>query len=731
MSSNKTTDLSAFKRVLGYVWPQWPSLIALMMWAVIISLMFSASFLTIIPLLKVMMEEEGLHSWVDRKICNGRYGMDFYVPSRSDFKDKSSEKVLYLQVNRIDEKQGLFVKHPTWAYTVGLQRGDQIVSLTSDGRPEPQTSPGQMLETLAAIENNKSLTLSIRRFDAQNNLQTLSITQRSSQKPFYAGIVQWPISFIPRSENKQNVLSAMCVVIVGMIFVTILRCWAKFYQSFLAEKIVTVANTRLREDVFRHVMYMPVGFFASRGTSDTTSRIIGDVAHSGKGIKVLFGKALREPMIAVGALIGAFVINWKLTLLFMGSAPMVIGVIAIIGKKMKKASKKSLVTSAQMLGRIQEAINALRVVKVYNRQKWEIDQYEKKNQEFLKYSLRMSKLDAMTSPMMDALGMITAGGVILLGAAWVTYQYDGMQSSSFFALLAGLGIAAESVRKVSDVWNIVQQSNAAAERVFAVIDEDREKEAPNAYQLNPLTESIEFRDITFTYPNAPAPSLTGVSLKVPAGQTVAVVGSNGSGKTTLVNLIPRFYDPDSGKVFIDGNDISQVTLASLRDQIGMVTQSVMTFNDTVANNIAYGKPDATRDEVIAAAKRAYAHEFIETLPKGYDSMIGELSSGFSGGQLQRIVIARAILKNPKILIFDEAMSQVDAESEAKIHAALGDIMKNRTCFMIAHRFSTVISADRIVVMDKGQIVADGKHQDLIKTCQVYKNLYETQLIAPQ
>lgn len=731
MSKNRTTDLSAFKRVLGYVWPQWPSLIALMMWAVIISLMFSASFLTIIPLLKVMMEEEGLHSWVDRKICNGRYGMDFYVPSRSDFKDKTSEKVLYLQVNRIDNEQGLFVKHPTWASTAGLHRGDQIVSLSSDGHPEPQTSPAQMLETLAAIGNDKSMTLSIRRYDDQNNLEILTITKPSSQKPFYADLVQWPVSFIPRSENKKNVLSAMCVVIVGMIFITILRCWAKFYQSFLAEKIVTVANTRLREDVFRHVMYMPVGFFASRGTSDTTSRIIGDVAHSGKGIKVLFGKALREPMIAVGALIGAFVINWKLTLLFMGSAPMVIGVIAIIGKKMKKASKKSLVTSAQMLGRIQEAINALRVVKVYNRQKWEIDQYEKKNQEFLKYSLRMSKLDAMTSPMMDALGMITAGGVILLGAAWVTYQYDGMQSSSFFALLAGLGIAAESVRKVSDVWNIVQQSNAAAERVFAVIDEDREKEAPNAYPLNPLTKDIEFRDITFTYPNAPAPSLTGVSLKVPAGQTVAVVGSNGSGKTTLVNLLPRFYDPDSGKILIDGNDISQVTLASLRDQIGMVTQSVMTFNDTVANNIAYGKPDATRDEIIAAAKRAFAHEFIETLPNGYDSMIGELSSGFSGGQLQRIVIARAILKNPKILIFDEAMSQVDAESEAKIHAALGDIMKGRTCFMIAHRFSTVISADRIVVMDKGRIVADGKHQDLIKTCQVYKNLYETQLIAPQ
>ncbi len=726
--SNKTTDLSAFKRVLGYVWPQKTSLFALFFWVIVISLMFTASFLTIIPLLKVMMEEEGLHSWVDRKICNGRYGMDFYVPSRSDFKDKSSNKVQYLQVNRIKEKNGWPIKQPTWASLAELQEGDWVVAVIGDPSLEPQTAPGKMLELLATIETEKNITLKVRRLQDIDNVETLLITRAVPKNPFYTDWAQWLLHFIPRNENRQSVLSAMTVVIVVMIVVTILRCWAKFYQSFLAEKIVTIANTKLREDVFRHVMFMPVGFFASHGTSDTTSRIIGDVAQSGKGIKVLFGKALREPMIAVGALVGAFIISWKLTLIFMGSAPLVIGVIAILGKKMKKASKKSLVTSAQMLGRIQEAINALRVVKVYNRQKWEIEQYEKTNQTLLKYSLRMSKIDAMTSPIMDALGMITGGGVILLGAAWVTYQYDGMQSSSFFALLAGLGIAAESVRKVSDVWNILQQSNAAAERVFAVIDEDREKEASNAYHLNPLTKDIEFRDITFTYPNAPAPSLTSVNLKVPAGQTVAVVGSNGSGKTTLVNLLPRFYDPDSGKILIDGNDISQVTLAGLRDQIGMVTQSVMTFNDTVANNIAYGKPDATRDEVIAAAKRAYAHEFIVTLPNGYDSMIGELSSGFSGGQLQRIVIARAILKNPKILIFDEAMSQVDAESEAKIHAALGDIMKNRTCFMIAHRFSTVISADRIVVMDKGRIVADGKHQDLIKTCQVYKNLYETQLM---
>jgi subfamily B ATP-binding cassette protein MsbA len=721
----KTTDLSAFWRILSYVWPQWPRIIALVLWSALIAFMLSISFATVIPLLKVMMGEEGLHGWVDRKICNHRYGLDFYVPDRTDLIGDSNQPMIhYLLVTRVEKE--------SWAQKNGLSPQDRIVGtgpfLYTQENP---VFSGKLLEVLATCPPNEPLALQILPASQVNADIPQTIQIAAPEKSFVVDWVQWSVSFLPREETRQTKMKAVMLIIIAMIGITILRCLARFYQHFLAEKIVLIANTILREEVFRHAMHMPVGFFASKGTSDTTSRIFTDVTHSCRGIKVLFGKTLREPMAAIACITLAALINWKLTAIFLTSAPLVLGLLAVLGRKIKKASKKSLVIFASLLGRIQDAMNALRVVKVYNRQDYEVTQYEKANRALFKQLLRIAKVEAATNPAMDVMGMFAGSAALLVGTAWVVNQTDGMQPSHFFGLLVLLGTAAESIRKVSDVWNEVQRANAAAERVFAVLDEPLEPENPDATELNPLKNRIIFHNINFTYPGSQTPALRGIHLEVPAGQTVAVVGPNGSGKSTLVNLIPRFYDPDSGQILFDEQNIHNGTLKSLRDQIGMVTQNIVTFNDTIANNIAYGKSGATMEEVIEAAKKAYAHEFIEPLPDGYDTMIGEHSSGFSGGQLQRIVIARAILKNPEILIFDEAMSQIDADSEAKIHAALETLMKGRTCFLIAHRFSTVISAERIVVMDRGRIIDQGKHEQLIQTCQIYKSLYETQLIVPQ
>jgi ABC-type multidrug transport system fused ATPase/permease subunit len=393
---------------------------------------------------------------------------------------------------------------------------------------------------------------------------------------------------------------------------------------------------------------------------------------------------------------------------------------------MKRASKKSLAVWSQMLAKLQEVMTGLKVVKVYNRQEYERAAFTGINKQLLKQLLKVSKVDSATNPLLEVLGMAAGSAALVVGASWVTASK--MDGSSFLALLGLLGAAADAVRKTSDIWNKIQEADAAAERVFAMMDEPRETCKDGTVELPALKEKIEFRDVVFAYPGACQPALKGINLTVQAGHNVAIVGPNGSGKTTLANLLPRFYDPDSGQILIDGMDIQLATLRSLRNRIAMVTQQVVTFNDTIAANIGYGKPGASKEEIVDSARLAFAHEFIELLPDGYDTVIGEQGAGLSGGQLQRIVIARAILKNPAILIFDEATSQVDADSEAKIHKATEEIMHDRTSFIIAHRFSTIIAADVIVVMDDGRIVAQGRHEELIASCPLYQSLYETQLV---
>ena len=731
---SNTKDLAAFKRIWTYVWPQWPRVVSVVLWSIIIAIMFTVSFMTVLPLLKVMMGDEGLHGWVDRKTVEWRYGMEMVVP---DLMDYSADRTTDTHALRILE-----VEEDSLAERAGLRKIDRIVSI--DGSEANTVVYFKLLETLStarATEDRKTLDLVYTRLE-EGQLQTRSVAlpiataDMTTGEPFWdrlewwgkwtAGDVSsWLMSYLPRDADKTR---SVIFIILGMSVVTVLRCIARFNQTYLADKIVLTTVSRIREDIFSHTMHMPVGFFSNQGTSDTTSRIIGDVAQCGKGVKILLGKTLREPLKAAGTLGAAFFLNWQLTLIFIAAAPLTIGAFGILGHKIKRATKKSLMSNAQMLNRIQGAMNALRVVKVYNRQDHEVQQYHVTNQTLFKRLLRVSKIERMTNPLMEVLGMLAGSSALVLGAVWMSK--GRVQPEDFLTLLVLLGTSAESVRKVSDVWNHVQSANAAAERVFAVIDQPAEKEEPDAFDLEPLKSRIEFKDIVFTYPGASNPALNELKLSVQAGQTVAVVGPNGSGKSTLVNLIPRFYDPDSGQILIDGQDIHKATLKSLRDQISMVTQSVVTFNDTVANNIAYGKPDATMEEVVEASKQAYAHEFIEPLPDGYETVIGENSAGFSGGQLQRIVIARAILKNPPIMIFDEAMSQIDADSEMKIHNALSILMEGRTCFLIAHRFSTVISADSIAVVDGGRIVAQGKHEELIETCDIYKRLYETQLMGP-
>jgi len=732
--------MKAFWQIFRYVWPQWPRLIAVFVSVMVIAVLLSVSFMAIIPLLTVMMGGEGLHGWVDRNTCERQYGLRFNTPKATDLADVSGASMRHhLLVIHVD-KNGL-------ANNAGIQENDQIIDVNdaSGEGPESQVPYTRLLIELANAAG-ETIPVELMRPSEEGPPTVQRIELATPHDEAYIRDLNWNVfrtlqwrayltglrvarrvvAILPREQTPANQISVVVTIMMVMVIITVIRCTAKFYQDYLGEKIVQIAVNHLREDVFAHVTHMPMSAFARERPSDAISRIIRDTTIMGMAVKVLLGKGLREPMIALVLAGTAMMLNWQLALVFLCGAPFVVAVLGAFGSKMKKATRHSLVVSSQMLAKLQEAMAGLRVMKVYNRQKHEQELFKRINDRLLKQLLRISKVEAATHPALEVLGILAGSVAIIVGMSWV--MAGGLDGPEFLALLALLGASAESVRKTSDIWNRIQQANAAAERVFAVLDQPVEFEKPNAIALPPVRGNVEFHNVVFAYPGAELPALAEVNLSVTAGHNVAIVGPNGSGKTTLVNLLPRFYDPSSGRIVVDGHDISDVTLESLRAQIGMVTQDVITFNDTIAANIAYGRHGATQEEVVNAAKRAFAHEFISQMPDGYNAVIGEHSTGLSGGQLQRIIIARAILKNPAILIFDEATSQVDADSEAKIHQAIEVIMRGRTTFIIAHRFSTVVSADVIVVMNGGQIIAQGHHEQLMRTCPVYQRLYETQLI---
>ncbi|MHC4130417.1 MAG: ABC transporter transmembrane domain-containing protein [Planctomycetota bacterium] len=725
------------RRIFEYVWPQWPRLIVVFVTAMFVAILLSFSLLTIIPLMKVMLGQEGLHGWVDRKACSWKYGVNFYLPDATDITSGENQDMAFNLLIISVEKDSL-------ADAAGLRPEDKVVGAGENIVSEDVKNVfiSKLLRELAGTSETE-IPIQVKRFGSdeiaevklntsanKEFIETLNWSNiRNARWSFQLALIdraQRLVGFLPRDVSKESKRRTIVFIILGIGVLTLIRCLAKFCQDYMAHKVMLVAVNRMRQDTFSHSLDMPLSYFSKERPSDTVSRIIRDTNQVANSINIMLGRALREPMNALFMLICAMLLSWQLVLIFLCAAPFVLGLIALFGKKMKKASKRSLEAGSQMLSKLQQAMNSLKVVKVYNQQDYERKSFKTINSRLLKQLLKMTKIESATTPTLEVLGMFGGALALMVGVHWVTESR--MEGTEFFLLLALLGAAAESVRKSSNVWNKIQGAKAAGERIFAVIDQPVEMEIPNAYTIQRLKEKIEFVDVTFTYPGEQSPVLKKVNLSVKAGHNVAIVGPNGSGKTTLANLIPRLYDTDSGKILIDGEDIHGAKLDSLRSQIAMVTQNIVTFNDTVAANIAYGRTSATMDQIIRAAKSSRAHEFIDALPDGYDTMIGEQGMGLSGGQLQRIVIARAILKDPAILIFDEATSQVDADSEAKIHDAIEEIMRDRTSFVIAHRFSTVITADIIVVMEDGQIIAQGTHGKLMDSCPLYQSLYKTQLV---
>jgi lipid A export permease/ATP-binding protein MsbA len=490
-------------------------------------------------------------------------------------------------------------------------------------------------------------------------------------------------------------------------------------MSFIGLRIVA----DLRNKLYEQIQKQSLAFFTQHPTGMLMSRITNDVAAVQTASSEAVTSIIKDTFSIIFLTALIFSTNWKLALIGMIVFPATIYPVAKFGKKMRKVSTSTYVTMGTLSSLLQETISGTRIVKAFSMEKYENGRFAAENERLFKLNIKTVTINAIASPFMEFLGSIAIAAIIFYGGYQVI---NGNQTpGTFFKFLAALLLLYEPVKRLTNVNNTIQQGIAGAERVFSIIDRVPDIiDKPKAINLPPITRGIDIKNVTFRYEEAPV--LKNINLSIKVGEVVAFVGMSGGGKTSLVNLIPRFYDVTEGCILIDGHDIRDVTMQSLRNQIAIVTQQTILFNDTVKNNVAYGDIDRTETDIINAAKAANAHDFIMKLSQGYDTNIGELGTKLSGGEKQRISIARALLKNAPVLILDEATSSLDSEAEIEVQEALDNLMKGRTTLVIAHRLSTIRNADRIIVLVHGEIIEEGNHETLLTKKGEYFRLYNLQ-----
>jgi subfamily B ATP-binding cassette protein MsbA len=506
---------------------------------------------------------------------------------------------------------------------------------------------------------------------------------------------------------------------------------AKGLGAYFSVYLMTDVGQRVVRDIrnrlFRHILDQSAGFFTRKSTGSLISRITNDVNQIQQVVSETLGDLLRESLALLGYAVWLFYLDWQLALVAVTGAPLAAYPLARFGQRIRSTTRRSQEEMEHLTHVTAEAFTGHRIVKAFGAEAHEAGRFRRAAQQVYRTNLKVTSILATLPPLMELLGGLAVVALVWYGSQQIAR--NELTAGQFTSFIVAAFMMYTPVKKLSRVNASIQQAMAAAERIFEILDTHSEvRERPNAVQLKGLYQGIEFQNVAFAYEDRPnEPILRDVSFRVAPGEMVAIVGLSGAGKTTLVNLIPRFYDVTGGTIRIDGVDIRDMTLSSLRSKIAMVTQETVLFAETIAANIAYGRPDASREEIEAAARTAHAHEFIVNLPQKYDSRIGERGQMLSGGQRQRIAIARAILKNAPILILDEATSALDAESELLVQDALQTLMRNRTSFVIAHRLSTVRRADQIIVLEKGRIVEVGKHDDLLaRPNSVYSKLYALQ-----
>jgi len=501
---------------------------------------------------------------------------------------------------------------------------------------------------------------------------------------------------------------------------------ARYGQSYLMAAVGERVIAALRRALYRHIQQMPLSFFTDVHSADLMSRVITDVNRLARVSSTVMVMAVRQVAMVVALVAVMFVREWRLALIAVVVFPFVGLAVRSIGRRLYRINKRSQEKIAELNVLLHEAFAGTKIVKAFGREAHEAERFDRVNDRLLALALKDHRTDEVTDPLMEVLAALGIMGALWYGGHQVIA--GAMTPGDFFSFTAAVALLYGPVRQLSRIANTVQQSTGAVERVFDVLDTPPAiADRPGARTLPTLGDAIRFERVSFGYPGTPAPTLRDIDLEIRKGDVIAFVGMSGAGKSTLMDLLPRFHDVSDGRITIDGHDVRDVTQASLRAQIGLVTQDTFLFSDSVYDNIAYGRPGASRADVARAARQAHAEEFIAACPEGYDTLVGERGVRLSGGQRQRLAIARAFLKDPPILILDEATSDLDAESEFMVQQALAALMRGRTVLVIAHRLATIRNADRIVVIHEGRIAQMGRHEELLAQEGVYRRLYALQM----
>jgi subfamily B ATP-binding cassette protein MsbA len=680
--------VNGFARVWPYVWPHRRQLFLSFGFAVCVALLWGANLSIVFPVVKVLLEKQSLHEYVEVQIQE----------------NEQNSRRLMVTLERIEQS---------------LQQAQ------ATGSAMPAPVPGVSEDGVEILEKKA-------------RLQT-ELSAASGRLLGFRSLQSTILPFVPRDQFQTFAL------ILGLLSIaTVVKGFFIYAQDVTVGSVVQLSAMSIRKACFRHTLKLDYQTVSTAGTSELMSRFTFDIDTLANGLSLLGGKVIREPLKAVVCIVLAFLWNWRLTLLSLVFVPLALLIFHRLGQILKRASHRSMESMSRIYKVLEEAFDAAKVVIAFDGGQRHRQRFHAENKVYYSKSMNIVRIDSVTGPVTEILGILAVSVAMLPGAYLVlrgtksiwginlaAAPMDIAQLSVLYALLAGVS---DPVRKLSSVYARLKKSAAAADRIFQLMDKQtlvREPVSPR--ELPRHAESIEFRKIDFTYASTASharPSvLEEVSLKVAAGEVVAVVGENGSGKSTLVNLLPRFYDPDGGAVLLDGHDIRDYRLRDLRSQVGVVTQETLLFDETIYDNIRYGKPQASRQEIERAAEQAHVLQFLEQLPEGFDTPVGEKGARLSGGQRQRIALARAILRDPSILILDEATSAIDSQSEYLIHKTLAEFVRGRTTFIITHSVSQSILdlVTRIAVMEQGRLLACGTHAELLESCPAYQRLHQMQV----